>query len=966
MKLRLGSCVLVLACLLCGLVPSGHAGCIFEEASFDPAEPAPGDDFAVFVTLRWQGDGLGCEFFLWDPSATWQSTSAIEPLPSPVAFSFDCDETFCDSYLGTSIGTLYITFTQRFRLPVDQSELPSPLRLTTMPYGSYDISYIPLQGVTPGFQLRAAFPSPPSGYYTPGLGLNYSLPLTVYNDGPFLGAAQCLIALSPQNLSAESDSLTVQGPGCNFDDDAFLLNCLTGEMEVGSNYAVDIDIHIEGIGSAYRDTVTLEVINCTGDSAFNGKTISFEPPEQPATIPAVPSADLKLSNGSSETEVTAGRAMELSFEIFNAGPSDRVDSSCTWEFPLDVTLLSRAINGGCSAAASTTTAVTCSMPSLLLGRNQREMLLQLDSGTELSRLEYSYTCVDETGVESDPFAGSLAINTFAEDLRVELNWLNPPDPPGSVQERQGEGSTVEMEMEMKSTGPSWARNVSCSLNFTRMDSDSQQPSALSLHSANFTSTLPTEDCLTSFSSHNSSTKTVVCSMQQISVETTTRWKFNLTTEEPLANLSISVSCQSQTDNNFAPIAWEAVYDVLTGRVIYPVAPPDDSSSTSSSSSGSTSSADSAEDDGSNTRTEEGEEESVGEKPEFIAGLTVGLLVLVVVVVVVLVAVVVLRKRASARRNKVDKDALEMEDGAEYGFKEDASSKASREKEGKASWAGGEGTTTKSGFAWEISFEDLDFEEEIGRGAFGVVWRGTWRDSQVAIKQLNITQAKEIDAFKAEAELMKRLRPHSNVVPLLGVCTEEHKPFCLVTEYLPEGNLRSFLRSKKGKQAMKDKKTFLRMAREIAAGMNHLHSEGITHRDLACRNLLLAVNLSIKVADFGLAREHEDVSNLEKFAADSPLPLKWIAPECLRSHVYSSKADVWSYGVTLWEMANGGADPYPGMPASEAAIFVFEGGSPDIPSSAPSVVQDIMQQCFALDPDQRPTFQQILQQLKKVG
>ncbi|KAL6073324.1 Tyrosine-protein kinase [Balamuthia mandrillaris] len=922
--------VVVVALLSSAWVSPVGATCHYLSHSWTPAKPAPGDSVVVTVDVMLITDAFPCTVRFLDHTS-WSNWGTSNVIASGSYYSyFNCDSHSCSAALYTDpVGIYWLSFRKNFKIPTTASQPSTPLYVTIGTGGNLPID-IPF---TPGFNLRAVFSSVPSTY-TPGGASALTFQTTLYNDGPYgmTQEAYCDFEILPNRILGLDAVPSL--PGCQSITSS-VVRCSKGSVAASSS--ATFVFTFEGFASSYREIISLRVLTCTG-------------------------APGKRSN---PAEITAGEQIQLKFNVDNLGPSESFSSRCIWTFPSDISLLS--VNSGCSASFSDSLDVTCDNMNLLIGTTvERNLLLQLSAGTELSTIGYEMKCFAEGAVSQESWTGSLVVNMLAEDVRVELAWLNPPNV--TLPERQeDEGDTVEFDVNIKSTGPSWARNVTCSFNFTHyyFDWDYQQAHAYVLRATNFTSSLPS--CSELSLHENATTKHILCDIGAVSTMDTTRFAFSLTSKEPLANLSVQVACGSDTNNNFSPVSWEATYDVVNGKVRYIIVPPEEpsdssslSSSTSTSLSSSTSSSGGNDGAGGNDAKEE-DDEPIGEKPEFIAGLSVGLFLLLLLIVAIIVALLVLRKRKESKKKlTTTASMLEMDDvSGEYGYKVDVE-KGGKKPSKKATKQTGDG-----GIAWEISFEDLEFEKEIGRGAFGVVWRGTWRDSEVAIKRLNITRSEQIEAFKAEAELMKRLRPHGNVLLLMGVCTEEHHPFCLVTEYLPEGNLRSFLRSDKGQQAFKeDEKTFLRMAREIAAGMNHLHSEGITHRDLACRNLLLTANLSIKVADFGLACEHEDVTNIEEeIATSSPLPLKWIAPECLKSRTYSNKADVWSYGVTLWEMANGGADPYPGMSPPEAAMSVYEGGSPDIPSTAPQVIQDIMKQCFSHDPQQRPTFKEILQQLK---
>jgi serine/threonine protein kinase len=147
---------------------------------------------------------------------------------------------------------------------------------------------------------------------------------------------------------------------------------------------------------------------------------------------------------------------------------------------------------------------------------------------------------------------------------------------------------------------------------------------------------------------------------------------------------------------------------------------------------------------------------------------------------------------------------------------------------------------------------------------------------------------------------------------------------------------------------------------IAAGMYHIHCEKILHRDLAARNVLLRGDMEPKIADFGLSVQEPALGGrLEKTESGYFRgPYKWMAPESLARNVFSIKSDVWSYGVTLWEILARSSDPFPQMDIYQAAELVKAGGHLDPPPNTPPKYAALMLQCFQLDPDARPDFAQI--------
>jgi len=260
----------------------------------------------------------------------------------------------------------------------------------------------------------------------------------------------------------------------------------------------------------------------------------------------------------------------------------------------------------------------------------------------------------------------------------------------------------------------------------------------------------------------------------------------------------------------------------------------------------------------------------------------------------------------------------------------------------------------------IEYSELTFDQEIGRGNFGAVFKGTWRGGEVAIKLLlekeNLTE-KEYEEFRSEAFLMCNLRPHVNVVQFLGM-TVAPNPQCIVSEFLNGGSLASLLKSSKEIST----KMLFDIVFGIAAGMLHLHKEGIVHRDLAARNVLLTQRNQVKISDFGMSRKiKSDIGGKTKTETG---PLKWMAIECLYDKKYSPKSDSWSFGITLYEIITRG-EPYPNMQHVEAALAVYNGYKLSPPEYCPPIIAEIMRSCLQSKPEDRPDFVAITNYLREV-
>jgi len=211
--------------------------------------------------------------------------------------------------------------------------------------------------------------------------------------------------------------------------------------------------------------------------------------------------------------------------------------------------------------------------------------------------------------------------------------------------------------------------------------------------------------------------------------------------------------------------------------------------------------------------------------------------------------------------------------------------------------------------------------------------------------------KAIADFRGEAEILKSLRNHPNVVLFLGI-TSPPQPVSIVTEYCSNGSLHRLLRSN---QTM-EFDLQMKIASGTARGMLHLHAEKLIHRDLAARNILLTENYEPKVSDFGLTRPNQDIDT-NKTLSDIG-PLKWMAPESITSKTYSFASDTWSFGVVLWEIVTR-TDPYPNMEPINVAMGVcYENLRLPIPPVCDPLFAEVMVSCWNTDPTQRPTFKEI--------
>ncbi|KAI4388689.1 hypothetical protein MLD38_000994 [Melastoma candidum] len=263
---------------------------------------------------------------------------------------------------------------------------------------------------------------------------------------------------------------------------------------------------------------------------------------------------------------------------------------------------------------------------------------------------------------------------------------------------------------------------------------------------------------------------------------------------------------------------------------------------------------------------------------------------------------------------------------------------------------------------EISWDELHIKERVGAGSFGTVHRAEWHGSDVAVKVLTVQDFHDdqLKEFLREVAIMKRVR-HPCVVLFMGAVTRRPH-LSIVTEYLPRGSLYRLIH-RPASSEMLDQRRRLRMALDVAKGLNYLHNLNppIVHWDLKSPNLLVDKNWSVKVCDFGLSRFKADTFISSKSVAGTP---EWMAPEFLRGEPSNEKSDVYSFGVILWELVTL-QQPWSGLsPAQVVGAVAFQNRRLAVPPNTSPALASLMESCWADDPTQRPSFASIVESLKR--
>ncbi|XP_047972284.1 serine/threonine/tyrosine-protein kinase HT1-like [Salvia hispanica] len=259
--------------------------------------------------------------------------------------------------------------------------------------------------------------------------------------------------------------------------------------------------------------------------------------------------------------------------------------------------------------------------------------------------------------------------------------------------------------------------------------------------------------------------------------------------------------------------------------------------------------------------------------------------------------------------------------------------------------------------WSADMSQLFIGNKFASGRHSRIYRGVYKQRDVAIKLISQPQEDgDLAAFlekqfTSEVALLFRLR-HPNIISFIAAC-KKPPVFCIITEYYPGGSLRKYLHQQGPHSLPHD--LVLRLALDIAHGMQYLHARGILHRDLKSENLLLDEDMCVKVADFGISCLETQCGSAKGFTGT----YRWMAPEMIKEKHHTKKVDVYSFGIVMWELLTA-LIPFDDMTPEQAAFAVCQKNArPPLPSTCPAAFSRLIRRCWSSNPDKRPHFDEIV-------
>ncbi|CAG12318.1 unnamed protein product, partial [Tetraodon nigroviridis] len=270
----------------------------------------------------------------------------------------------------------------------------------------------------------------------------------------------------------------------------------------------------------------------------------------------------------------------------------------------------------------------------------------------------------------------------------------------------------------------------------------------------------------------------------------------------------------------------------------------------------------------------------------------------------------------------------------------------------------------------VSRDRVTLGDVLQEGTFGQIFHGVLLDEKDPSKEKQVfvktvkDHASEVQVTMMLTESLKlRGLHHRNLLPISHVCTEDGEKPMVLLPFVAWGNLKLFLRQCKLAEANNpqsvSQQDLVSMAIQIACGMSYLSRREVIHKDLAARNCVIDDSMQVKISDNALARDLFPM-DYHCLGDNENRPVRWMALESLLHNDFSSLSDVWAFGVTLWELMTLGQTPYVDIDPFEMSAYLKDGYRIAQPINCPDELFAVMACCWALDPEERPKFQQLVQ------
>ncbi|KAJ8356996.1 hypothetical protein SKAU_G00197900 [Synaphobranchus kaupii] len=270
----------------------------------------------------------------------------------------------------------------------------------------------------------------------------------------------------------------------------------------------------------------------------------------------------------------------------------------------------------------------------------------------------------------------------------------------------------------------------------------------------------------------------------------------------------------------------------------------------------------------------------------------------------------------------------------------------------------------------ISRDRVTLCDVLQEGTFGRIFHGILLDEKDPSKEKRVfvktvkDHASEVQVTMMLTESCKlRGLHHRNLLPISHVCIEEGEKPMVLLPHMTWGNLKLFLRQCKLAEANNpqavSQQDLVHMAIQISCGMSYLARREVIHKDLASRNCVIDDSMQVKITDNALARDLFPM-DYHCLGDNENRPVRWMALESLLHNDFSSASDVWAFGVTLWELMTLGQTPYVDIDPFEMSAYLKDGYRIAQPINCPDELFAVMACCWALDPEERPKFQQLVQ------